>query len=94
MLFIPFQELKDRIGILQSQNESIGLGLACSSDICKKVGGDITLKKSEEGITVIAFKFPVTLKSKVSHKNSYNDIDQILKEKSLGKADVNSLSNN
>ena len=35
LLFIPFQELKDRIGILSGSNDSIGLGLACSSDICK-----------------------------------------------------------
>lgn len=64
MLFIPFQELKHRIGISKSSNDSIGIGLACSSDICKKLGGDITLKKSEPGLTVIAFKFPVTLRNK------------------------------
>jgi hypothetical protein len=35
------------------------MGLACSSAISGALGGDITLKKSEKGLTSFAFKIPV-----------------------------------
>lgn len=63
-LFTPFKELKERIGIMKAQNDTLGLGLACSNTICKKMGGDITIKHSQQGLTVVAFKFPVKLKVK------------------------------
>ena len=46
----------------QVANHSIGMGLACSSAIVRALGGDITLKKSEKGLTSFAFKFPVLKK--------------------------------
>jgi len=46
VLFVPFKELKDRIGIAKSQNDNIGVGLSCSKEICLKMGGDIKLKQS------------------------------------------------
>lgn len=55
-------ELKDRIGIMKTQNDNIGIGLACSREICKKMGGDIKLKQSQKGLTVMAFKLPVRVK--------------------------------
>jgi K+-sensing histidine kinase KdpD len=35
------------------------MGLACSSAIASALGGDITLKKSNRGLTAFAFKIPV-----------------------------------
>lgn len=34
LLFKPFLELKERLGVLKSQSDNIGLGLACSKAIC------------------------------------------------------------
>lgn len=51
LLFIPFLELKDRIGIKKSENDNIGIGLACSKEICKHMGGDIRVKLSKKGLT-------------------------------------------
>ena len=65
MLFKPFKELRDRIGIMKSQNDNIGIGLSCSKEICQKMGGDIRLKQSQKGLTVMAFKLPV----KVSYRD-------------------------
>jgi sensor histidine kinase regulating citrate/malate metabolism len=41
---------------------NIGMGLACSLAIAKKLGGDITLKESQRGFTVFAFQIPVRKK--------------------------------
>jgi hypothetical protein len=60
MLFVPFLELKMKQNLKQVQNYSIGMGLACSHSISCALGGDITLKKSEKGLTSFAFKIPVT----------------------------------
>ena len=59
LLFIPFLELKDRMGIMKTQNDNIGIGLACSRDICMKMNGDIVLKTSRKGLTAFAFKIPI-----------------------------------
>jgi sensor histidine kinase regulating citrate/malate metabolism len=56
---VPFKELKDRIGIMKTQNDNIGVGLSCSREICMKIGGDIKLIQSKKGLTVMAFKIPV-----------------------------------
>ena len=61
LLFKPFLELRDRIGIIKAENDNIGLGLSCSREISKKLGGDMKLKHSQRGLTSFAFKFPVTL---------------------------------
>ena len=53
--------MKERIGILKAQNDNIGMGLSCSKEICKKLGGDMRLKHSQKGMTIFAFKFPVEL---------------------------------
>jgi sensor histidine kinase regulating citrate/malate metabolism len=55
-------ELRDRIGIMKTQNDNIGIGLTCSKEICKKIGGDIKLIQSKKGLTVMAFKIPVKVK--------------------------------
>ena len=59
MLFEPFLELKMKQNLKKVQNFSTGMGLACSSTIARALGGDITLKKSKEGISSFAFKIPV-----------------------------------
>ena len=62
LLFIPFLELRDRIGIVKAENDNIGLGLSCSREISRKLGGDMKLKLSKKGMTSFVFKFPVVLK--------------------------------
>ena len=61
LLFIPFLELRNRIGIMKTQNDNIGLGLACSKDLCKKLGGDVILMSSNDGLTAFSFKIPIKL---------------------------------
>lgn len=73
MLFTPFKELKEHIGIMKAENDTLGLGLACSSAICGKLGGDITVKQSHTGMTVVAFKFPVSLKVKTCFKRNQSE---------------------
>jgi hypothetical protein len=41
------------------------------------VGGDITIKISEPGLTVIAFKYPVTLIDKTSNNNPLNECNYL-----------------
>jgi len=43
LLFKPFSELKHTQNLEKVTNQTIGLGLACSHDIVKKLGGDIKL---------------------------------------------------
>ena len=61
LLFTPFLELRDRIGIIKAENDNIGLGLTCSREISRKLGGDMKLKRSQKGLTSFVFKFPVDL---------------------------------
>jgi signal transduction histidine kinase len=58
-LFIPFKELKYKLGIMKPDNDSIGLGLSCSYDLARKIGGDITLLESLKGLSAFSFKIPV-----------------------------------
>lgn len=44
---------------MKSQNDNLGIGLACSKDICIRMGGDIALKVSHEGLTAFSFKIPI-----------------------------------
>jgi K+-sensing histidine kinase KdpD len=69
LLFFPFKELRDKIGISKAQNDNVGLGLSCSKEICKHMGGDMRLKESKKGLTVFTFKIPVLLKVNGEHKN-------------------------
>ena len=61
-LFIPFLELKNSQGLNRDRCGNIGLGLSCSKQIVKAMGGDIILKESQRGLTNIAFKIPVKKK--------------------------------
>lgn len=60
-LFEPFSELKQKGNISDVTNFSSGLGLSCSHDITKSLGGDIKVKHSQKGITIIGFKIPVDI---------------------------------
>ena len=55
-LFVPLLELKNRIGVAKPENDNLGLGLSCSKQICRLLGGDMKLKKSIKGMTVLIFK--------------------------------------
>ena len=44
---------------MKPENDNIGLGLSCSYDLSRKIGGDIKLLESKNGITDFAFKIPV-----------------------------------
>ena len=70
------------------KNNSIGMGLACSRDILRKMGGDIWLHQSEEGLTV--FKSYVMIEIKNScrrgnfkRQNIFMSHNRKLKEKSI-----------
>ena len=67
-------ELRDRIGIVKAENDTIGLGLSCSKEICKKLGGDMKLKSSQKGMTNFAFKFPVELSK---NENSSKELSRV-----------------
>ena len=71
-LFIPFLELKNRIGLIQEENHNIGLGLSCSKDLTQKLGGNIKVIESQPGLTNIAFKFGV----KVIQELNFSDVNQ------------------
>ena len=66
LLFRTFNELRDSLGTKKLQNDNIGIGLSCSKNLCKKMGGDIKLKHSEKGLTAMHFKLPVQVKQSYS----------------------------
>ena len=41
------------------QDHSIGMGLACSHDIARALGGDTMIKQSNNGLTIFLFRIPV-----------------------------------
>jgi len=59
ILFKPFRELFQSQGLANTRHSSIGLGLACSQVIACKLGGDIEIKQSKKGLTILRFKIPV-----------------------------------
>ena len=59
MLFEPFLELKMKQNFENVNDYNIGMGLTCSQAIVRQMGGDITIKQSNRGLTVFAFKIPV-----------------------------------
>ena len=46
MLFVPFMELKKKQNLKSVKDKSLGMGLACSKEIARAMGGDITIKQS------------------------------------------------
>lgn len=73
MLFVPFLELKMKQNLDKVQDYNIGMGLACSQIITKELGGHLSIKSSEPGLTIFSFELPVkatTLQDKsVQHKS-------------------------
>lgn len=61
MLFEPFMELKMKQSFENVKDYNIGMGLTCSQAIARKMGGDITIKQSNRGLTEFAFKVPVLI---------------------------------
>ena len=59
MLFEPFLELKIKQNFQDVKDNNIGMGLACSHEITKQLGGDIILQKSCRGLTIFSFKLPI-----------------------------------
>ena len=59
MLFLPFQELKVKQDLKEVKDNNIGMGLTCSKTLVTELEGDISVKKSEEGLTIIRFELPV-----------------------------------
>jgi signal transduction histidine kinase len=64
LLFIPFKELRELQGLVESNNNNIGLGLGGSYTLARYLGGDITLRQSAKGLTVISFKIPVRIEDR------------------------------
>jgi|APSaa5957512535_1039671.scaffolds.fasta_scaffold314998_1 signal transduction histidine kinase len=52
MLFKPFKELRKKENISQVENNSIGIGLTNSKEICTELGGKLELISSVKGLTV------------------------------------------
>ena len=46
MLFVPFMELKKKQSLKNVKDKNLGMGLACSMNIVRAMGGDITIKQS------------------------------------------------
>jgi hypothetical protein len=44
---------------MKPENDNIGLGLSCSYEISRKIGGDIKLVESKNGLTAFVFKIPI-----------------------------------
>lgn len=59
MLFKPFRELSIKQNFKKVKDKSCGLGLACSKDISKKLGGDTLINFSRPGLTSFMFRIPV-----------------------------------
>jgi len=62
-LFKPFREINHKQGLENTRNQGIGLGLASSQAIARRLGGDIQMKQSKEGLTILRFKIPVSLQT-------------------------------
>jgi K+-sensing histidine kinase KdpD len=62
LLFKPFMELHQKQDLELVKDNSIGLGLTCSREILRKLGGDIKLVQSENKVTVFGFDMPVDTK--------------------------------
>lgn len=58
-LFTPFLELQHHQCISKVKDHSIGLGLACSSDIVKQFKGKIQLVKSQKHFTMFEFHMQI-----------------------------------
>jgi hypothetical protein len=81
LLFIPFKELRELQGLVESNNNT-GLGLGGSYTLARYLGGDITLKQSAKGLTVISFKVPVRIEDGTKIKG--DDLRIILETQSRG----------
>ena len=75
MLFRPFVELMQKQNLSLVQNMSIGLGLACSAEIIKKLRGDIQLEQSQRGLTVFSIKMPVKTR-RINALSSENPVQE------------------
>ena len=58
---MAFKELFEKQDLSMINNFSLGMGLACSSEICKKLGGKIKLVSSKYGHTAFQFDIPVKI---------------------------------
>ena len=63
LLFRPFLELQQKQSMQLVKDNSIGLGLACSYDLAKQMGGSIKLEKSDKD-RLTAFSFSMGVKYK------------------------------
>ena len=59
------------------KDHTIGMGLACSKEICNNLGGDLMLVSSEPGFTQFSFKLPVLVRKK-SRKESLKSMKDIM----------------
>ena len=66
-MFVPYKELYVKENITKVKNHSIGMGLACSREIARKLGGDVWLKSSKKGLTVFSISIPVIAKTETDH---------------------------
>ena len=81
LLFQAFKELKQTQNLKLVKDNSIGLGLASSSELITKLGGSICLKQSEKNLTVFNVSMPVSLQQ---HSIRNSDC-QLQKENQISK---------
>ena len=79
MLFKPFKEQQKNI----SQNNSIGIGLTSSKEICTELNGKLELVFSTKGLTVFSFQVPVDVEEQ--------DIEPQGAEVKYKRTDINEL---
>lgn len=79
MLFVPFNELKQKQNYQQVKDFNVGMGLSCSWAITNALGGDLCLKRSKDSITNFGFRLPVLVRDLNANENiseSNYSIDQ------------------
>lgn len=74
------------------KNDNIGLGLAATRTISRKMGGDLTLKQSQVGLTVFNLLFPVSNNYKplniFNNQNGFSSRERDLNSQSDGDESV------
>ena len=62
-MFVLFGELRKKQSITKVKDYGIGLGLNCSQQLCRALGGDIKLIKSDPNQTQFQIKLPLNNKA-------------------------------
>lgn len=67
----------------------IGMGLSCSYEIAKAMGGEVSLISSVQGNTIFEIKLPVNLNTIIDRNDSKISIDVSNINRNISKIDLN-----